>query len=201
MNHQFQFRAYAEALYAALVEDGFYRTMEASVENQLKAREAMLKYLDYSMVEAEKYGELFIPTEHDFGVSVWSKPMPDQLSSQCSAEKKNFLLNELGEPSLTTYQSIVDFMAKNAQALIDPDAWYLSILGVLPEYQGQGLGPSLVTPVLRQTDQLGVSTYLETFTPRNHTFYQRLGYHVVKIIFEPTVQAEYAIMRRRAIGL
>ena len=32
-----------------------------------------------------------------------------------------------------------------------PGAWYLSIIGVLPKYQGQGLGPGLVTPVLARS--------------------------------------------------
>ena len=47
----------------------------------------------------------------------------------------------------------------------------LSIIGILPEFQGQGFGGGLVGPVLNRADQSGVPTYLETFTPRNITFY------------------------------
>ena len=200
MSYKFAFRGYADALYEALKEDAFYQTMEDSVDEKRDAKEAMLKYLDYSISESKKFGELYIPSEHKYGVSVWSKPLNQELSTECSELKKAFLKNELGENSLQTYSNIVQFMSKEADSLIDPDAWYLSIIGILPGYQGQGLGPGLVAPVLEQTDKFGVSTYLETFTPRNKSFYQRLGYKEIANIYEPTTGTEYAIMQRNAYG-
>ena len=76
------------------------------------------------------------------------------------------------------------------------DIWYLSIVGVLPDYQGRGLGGELIRPVLAQTDAIGVATYLETFTPRNMSFYERLGYREAGSFEEPTIGDRYWLMLR-----
>ena len=104
----------------------------------------------------------------------------------------------MGPASVTTYDTICDFMASMARPLIAEDAWYLSILGILPGFQGRGLGVGLVEAVLAETDRLGVSTYLETFTPRNRSFYERPGYATLENFHEPTTGATYALMVRAA---
>lgn len=47
-------------------------------------------------------------------------------------------------------------------------------------------------------DCLGVPTYLETFAPRNLTFYQCLGYEAIDSFVEPVSNARYWIMDRPA---
>lgn len=83
--------------------------------------------------------------------------------------------------------------------LIEENVWYLSILGVLPAFQGQGLGDGLVESILEKTDQLAVSTYLETFNPRNITFYNRMGYRVATRFDEPVTDADYRLLTRETM--
>ncbi len=111
-------------------------------------------------------------------------------------EKKTFLLNHMGENSLKIYTQIVEFMSGKAESHIGKEYWYLSIVGILPEFQGKGLGPELIKGVLKKTDTIEVPTYLETFTPRNMTFYQRLGYKKASSFYEPTTKADYWLMIR-----
>ncbi len=196
MTYKYQYHNYSTALYEALLDDAFYITMERSIADTAFCKEAMLRYLDYSMVEAKKYGELFIPTDHQFGVSVWSVPIDQELEAQKSLEKKSFIRNHMSQQSLEKYNQIVGIMAANAATLIDKDDWYLSIVGILPEYQGKGLGIELVNSVLAKTDRLRVRTYLETFTARNMTFYERLGYQVADSFYEPTTESKYWLMVR-----
>ena len=87
-------------------------------------------------------------------------------------------------------------MSAQSDALIDASAWYLSIVGIFPAFQNQGLGNSLIGAILAQADRAGVASFLETFTPRNEPFYQRLGYRVAGRFFEPTIAANYALMVR-----
>ena len=87
-------------------------------------------------------------------------------------------------------------MSSNSEPLIDADAWYLSIVGVLPERQNRGLGASLIHPILEESDRAGVMTYLETFTPENMRFYARLGYRTAGEFHEPQSDATYALMIR-----
>jgi len=123
--------------------------LEKSVELKKPTREAILKYLDYSILESKKYGKLFIPSKHDYGLSVWSVPLSQDLELQ----------------------------------------------------RTQGLGSELVRPILEESDGLGIPTYLETFSPRNKSFYMRLGYEEAASIYEPTTKSKYSIMKRDAKNL
>ena len=53
---------------------------------------------------------------------------------------------------------------------------YLHILGVDPSAQGQGLGGFVLGPLLLASEQTGVAVHLESANPRNHSFYERLGF-------------------------
>ena len=196
MSFIFRYRNYAKAIYQSLINDAFYMAMENSVGNGQSSQEAMLRYMEYSMTEAEKYGELYLPGEHEYGVSIWSKPLNKNLEALKSKEKKIFLLNYMGELSLKKYNAIVDFMATQSNPLIGNEFWYLSIVGILPEFQSQGLGRDLVTKILKKTDLKNVSTYLETFVPRNMSFYNRLGFKAVESFHEPITDADYWLMIR-----
>lgn len=195
-DYRFEYRDLAEALYLALVDDAFYITLERHSEG----REAMLRYLDYSMIEAREYGELYIPDAHRHGVSIWSKPLDAQREAEMKQAKQQFLLNHMGEASERKYQDIVASMAERTDTQVDNRYWYLSIVGIKPDQQGKGLGPALVNSVLDQTDRLGVPTFLETFTPRNHSFYQRLGYRVAGTFDEPVTGGSYAVMTREPVA-
>jgi len=195
-DYNFAHREYAEALYDALVEDAFYITMEQQLGEQGEAREAMLRYLDYSMVEARDYGTLYFPEAHRHGVAVWSQPLAAERETQKKRAKIEFLRRQIGADSAVRYERIADFMSIQSDAIVDTSAWYLSIIGILPAWQNRGLGQSLITPTLEQADRAGVATFLETFTPRNEPFYQRLGYRVAGSFFEPTIGANYSLMLR-----
>jgi ribosomal protein S18 acetylase RimI-like enzyme len=58
--------------------------------------------------------------------------------------------------------------------------WYLLILGVEPDAQGQGMGGSLIAPILRRADDEGTPCFLNTHKPSNVAFYQRYGFTVVR---------------------
>lgn len=194
MSYEFKYPDLSEALYHALKEDAFYIAMEQSAGGDGKA--AMLRYMDYSMREAAEFGMLYIPREHRYGVSVWSMPLTAEREAVRSEQKKSFIREHMGNDSLETYESIVKFMSAKTDETVVGEHWYLSILGVMPEYQGQGLGVGLVENVLAEADAANMPTYLETFTPRNMSFYRRLGYIETASFREPTAGAEYFIMSR-----
>ena len=89
-------------------------------------------------------------------------------------------------------------MAFLTEPLINGNEWYLSILGIHPEQQNKGLGQKLLTPVLEEADKQGLDTFLETFTPRNMSFYERLGYQSEKVFSEQVTASDYAVMVRTA---
>jgi len=207
-NYQFQYPELASALYLALVDDAFYQVMEKAVfvsgkEDIDKSSDeiqklAMQAYMDYSIKEAIEFGEYYIPEGEHYGVSVWSKPLSKALEANRQSQKSEFLEFYLGRDCLSIYSKACEFMSEQSDRIVPAEAWYLSIIGILPEFQGQGLGPGLVEPILEKTNEQQVGSFLETFTARNKTFYQRLGYQVMEELFEPTIQANYWLMYRPA---
>lgn len=197
MDYNYSYRLPAEALYLALTEDAFYLTLEKSVTDG-SAREAMLRYMDYSMIEAAQYGKLLITSDNESGAAIWSHPLPKDIDEQKCREKREFIGRYMGSSSLNCYEAMVAAMADKSVPQINAEAWYLSIIGIHPRSQGQGLGVDLMDPVLQQTDRLKKPTFLETFTPRTIPFYERLGYQSLDRIHEPTSKADYWLMAREA---
>ncbi len=62
----------------------------------------------------------------------------------------------------------------------DPPHWYLAVLGTDPSAQGQGLGSTVLAPVLERCDADGVGAYLESSKERNIAFYARHGFRVTR---------------------
>jgi ribosomal protein S18 acetylase RimI-like enzyme len=54
--------------------------------------------------------------------------------------------------------------------------WYLEAIGTVPEARGQGIGPTVLTPVLDRCDDVGLPAYLESSNPQNIPFYERHGF-------------------------
>jgi ribosomal protein S18 acetylase RimI-like enzyme len=58
--------------------------------------------------------------------------------------------------------------------------WYLMMLGVSPSYQNQGVGGTLLQPILQRADRDGVPCYLETSTEGGVRFYKRHGFEILR---------------------
>lgn len=197
MIYNFKFQPQAEALYDALADDAYYIVMQDSVRGPAEQRRAaMLRYYDYSMQEADSYGLLHLPEDSTVGASIWSTPLAPPLSDRRNAEKESFLDRCMGSASLAAYRQITVSMAAMSRPSVPPESWYLSILGIAPAYQGRGLGAELVRPVLQQADRVGRPVFLETFSPRNITFYERLGFTVRAAVDEPVTASRYWVMVR-----
>jgi ribosomal protein S18 acetylase RimI-like enzyme len=62
-------------------------------------------------------------------------------------------------------------------------AWahrHLNVIGVLPEFQGKGVGSKMLEDFCRRADEQGKACYLETDTEAARRLYERFGFHVVQ---------------------
>lgn len=200
-SYTFTYRTLSEALYKSLIDDPFYHTLEKAIGgNSLEKKEMMLRYMDYSILEGEQFGQVFIPTEHQYGAAIWVGPLEEKALEQLKNDKKEFLIGHLGQNAWQCYDAIIKYMSSKSSSLIPDDAWYLSIVGLEPAHQSKGLGGGLITPVLKITDNMGIMTYLETFTPRNMKFYEKLGYATAASFKEPITRSPYWIMTRQPMS-
>lgn len=193
MHYQFSWPQTATSLRLALADDAFYQTMQKAANDDPVLLEA---YLDYSMREAEQYGILEFASPADAGAAIWSIPLDEARAHEKSAAKSAFIEYHLGHQALQTYKAIVDNMDAQAQGIVEADDWYLSILGINPNTQGGGLGRKLLQRALSDADKAGKACFLETFTPKNMSFYAHLGFIAVHQAYEPTADKHYWIMRR-----
>lgn len=77
----------------------------------------------------------------------------------------------------------------------EPPHFYLSVLGVAPSAQGQGLGSRLMQPVLEICDTDRVAAYLESSKESNIAFYARHGFRVTREIKLPRGPTVYPMWR------
>jgi ribosomal protein S18 acetylase RimI-like enzyme len=181
---------------AALEDDPFYRAICAGYErNAARRREVLTQYFAYSLQEGEEIGRCVHLADEAVGVAVWLLPQSAETQSR-AAHKKRMFLEALDAEGCANYYRIVEFMSGKAAGVVGTDAWYLSIVAVDPAAQGQGLGRKLLEPTLAEADRKSARCYLETFSPRNLSFYERLGFVTRARFVEPTTGAEYAVMVR-----
>jgi ribosomal protein S18 acetylase RimI-like enzyme len=76
-----------------------------------------------------------------------------------------------------------------------PEHYYLAVLGTRPDRQGQGIGATLLRPVLERCDQDGIGAYLESSKESNIPFYRRHGFEVVEEIHLPKGPLLYPMWR------
>jgi|HubBroStandDraft_1064217.scaffolds.fasta_scaffold103963_3 GNAT superfamily N-acetyltransferase len=185
------------ALIASLRNDPFYATItEEFADDEARRQEVLARYFDYSMSEGARRGRLVVWPDHSVGAAVWLLPADTVVYNREAKDKAEFLVAALGATGANAYRRIIDFMRPRALSAVAESAWYLSIIGVTPSAQGQGIGRSLMEPTLVDADDAGVECYLETFDRRNPAFYQRLGFSAVGSYAEPITVATYTIMRR-----
>ena len=188
----------AASVVAALEDDPFYRSISAGFEaDAARRRDILARYFTYSIQEAYAHGRCVRAPDPSTGIAAWLLPLTEELRRRVAADKRAFLQQHLSATGNSNYHSILEFMSAKSAPLVSANAWYLSIIAVAPEAQGHGLGQLLLAPTLAEADASGAATYLETFTLRNLSFYQRLGFSPVATFHEPTVNRSYHLLIRK----
>lgn len=187
----------AVAVAEALLPDPFYLAVTADhAEDPVRRLAVLGAYVDQAIDEAPTVGFCTRAEPDDAGAAIWHLPQPPEVAERADAAKRAQLAKLLGPRGLANYRAIVDFMAPHAMHAVPPQAWYLSIVGIAPARQGRGLGARLLAPALARAAAHGRPCYLETFTPRNLPFYERLGFRPLARHREPVTGADYWILLR-----
>ena len=196
-NQKRDFLQASSVLAESLMDNPFYWSISDDFGFEVTARKQVLtRYFQYSLEEAERTGRCIVAPGATLGAAAWLLPRHPDIEAAESAAKSRYLGTVLGPRGMENYHRIVRFMSPLASRAVPPGAWYLSIVGVLPSARGRGLGASLLVGTLEEASRSEVPCYLETFTPRNMTFYERLGFHAVANHLEPTTNREYVVMRK-----
>ena len=145
------------------------------------------------------FGEVYAMHDEDdslVGVAVWLPPGEHRTKPERTVEAGYLELAELVDPEpLQRFAQVQGHLTVIHERDAPIDHWYLTLIGVDPARQGQGVGSALLRPVMARADAAGVSCYLETFAEANLAFYARHGFVVVTAGIEPTSGIRFWTMR------
>ncbi|MEG1113503.1 MAG: GNAT family N-acetyltransferase [Janthinobacterium sp.] len=187
----------ARSLAAALAGDPFYRTVTVACGDDEAARLAMLEaYFALALAEGEQAGRVDLADAAGHGAAIWTTDTPAALRQAAYAQREAALRALLGERGFAHFTAIVANMEHAVAPHGLQDAWYLSIAGIAPAAQGQGLGASVLAPGLAAVDAARAACFLETYNERSLPFYARLGFVAAGRYAEAVTGCDYWLMVR-----
>jgi ribosomal protein S18 acetylase RimI-like enzyme len=141
---------------------------------------ALRPFFQATVRDAIPFGCVYAATDNDAtaAVAVWLPPGAFPWTAARQARAAPTLIRTM----IAAPGSFRTFMRLGSNAAhahpVEPH-WYLVVLGVHPNHQGDGHGSRLVAAGLHNADRDGTACHLETSDPANVAFYQRFGFTVV----------------------
>lgn len=155
------------------------------------ARSVRLPRLFVALMEtALPLGEVFT-TESLQGAAIWNPPGTFPLGWRTNARMGWTMARLLRRHFLGRAPGLMYFDTHHPR---EPH-WYLQMLGTDPDYQGQGIGSSLLAQVLERCDRTGERVYLEASKEKNIPFYARHGFAVSEEMHVPRGPTIWAMWR------
>jgi len=175
--HPSQKRQAAETLAQAFRDDPIYTYVFPTIKERLPHTARMAEAL---ITCSLRYGRVDTTPELT-GVACWLRPGQTEMNLRRSL-RTGFALQRaviaFPKEARDRMLGMVGYMDKvHEQAMAKPH-WYLWMIGVKPDIQGQGIGSRLLKPVLDQADADSKPCYLETETESNVAFYEKRGFTV-----------------------
>ncbi|WP_375550858.1 GNAT family N-acetyltransferase [Rhodophyticola porphyridii] len=125
----------------------------------------------------------------DGGAALWIPPGGGPSEGAIEAVIENSIPAERHSSVFSVFEAMEAFH-------IEEPHWYLPLMGVVPERQGQGLGSALLRPVLELCDADRVPAYLEATTVRSRALYLRHGFESLGTIDVGGCPAIHPMLRK-----
>ena len=147
--------------------------------NERRRTEVMPWFMEAWTKYCRKYGEAYTTAGKVEGAALWIAPGDYPLSAAAMLLGGMMLVPlKFGPAAFSRLMSSLTCYDRLHKRYVPPRHWYLPTLGVDPPCQGQGIGSTLMRPVLARADAEGLLCYLETEKVENVRFYRRHGFEV-----------------------
>lgn len=148
---------------------------------------------------ALRFGAPLVTSGDVRGVAIWFPPEAREPTAAGLAETGvTDAPGLLGNEAWARLKSMLDLLdALHLKAIPEPH-WYLTALGVDPDWQRKGIGESLMLPVFASADRDGLPCFLEAPTADNARYYARRGFEVIGEIDIPNSNVHVWQMRRNS---
>lgn len=136
-----------------------------------------------ALIDAYHHGEAWVATDDGtiVGGGIWLPPGSFPPNPRRQTRQLLHLIAVAPVAPLALPRSL-RYLRRVEAAHPQVEHWYLSTLGVDPEYQGRGHGNRLLGAVLPKVDEAGLPTYLETDKERNLAYYRRFGFEELEAL-------------------
>lgn len=130
------------------------------------------------------------------GAAIWIAPGRTEMALRDGPGMVRASVRMCGWRGLATIMSVRRVLDGHLRRYVPEPSYYLSILGVDPPRQGQGIGSALMWPILERCDRERLPASLVTNTERNLGLYERHGFRVVGETAIPKTTIPTWFMRR-----
>ncbi len=136
-----------------------------------------------------KYGEVCAPSAALEGVAAWVPgEMADMTPWRVLLSGAMWAGMRMGMTATRKMMPVFAPIEADRKATMQGNPFiYLLVIGVAPQFQGQGFAGKLLRALIEKSEQAGVPLYLETETENNVRMYEHLGFAVVKEIVLPII--------------
>ena len=154
-----------------------------------EAKQSRFKALEWLATEALEccflYGHVYTTPDLQ-GVAAWLPPKRSSFSKiqllQLIWQLRLYLLPvKCGWDKLERWLSLLKITENyHQQDMATKPHWYLALMFVDPDYQGQGVGSTLLEPILSKSSAERLPCYVVTFTEQAVNFYQKNGFEIIR---------------------
>jgi ribosomal protein S18 acetylase RimI-like enzyme len=142
-----------------------------------------------------RYGKVYTTSDRLEGVAVWmrSELMKMTIRRMWWSHALRPAMR-MGLGASVRMLRLNDYIERKHIDLAPFDHLYLMLLGVDPEYQGNGYGGRLVRGMLAEAGEAELPCYLETTSEENVAFYEHLGFKVIDEFIVPKTTVKIWVM-------
>lgn len=164
--------------------------------------EQRIAFYTSPVVYCMKYGQVIAPSKQLEGMAAWvTGKYADMSMFHMLMSGAFFSAMRMGPKYSQRIATVFKPVDEDRKAnMKGRDYIYLVMIGVAPQYQGQGLGGKLMRAMLTEGEQSGLPIYLETETEENISLYQHFGFEVVKKVTLPLIDLPMWEMVREPAG-
>ncbi len=160
--------------------------------------ESMMLCLKFLIKYSTLYAEAYATSRESEGIILLSDYENYRFGLIRSIRSGLLPLMKIGSDVGKRFNELDSFTQKIHKRLMKENHQYIILLGVNPDWQGQGYGKKLMRPVLELAQEKGQSCYLETHGEKNVAFYNKLGFKVVSEDLMPgTDIVQYAMVKEK----
>ena len=136
-----------------------------------------------------KFGEVYAASENLEGILAWTPGNLAELTIwrliQCGGVRFGL---KIGAKLAGRMEPMFKPLQKDREENMKGKPFlYVQIIGVAPEFQGQGYGGKLLRALIEKSEQAGLPVYLETETEPNVKMYEKFGFKMLKRISLPVI--------------